>query len=1354
MKRIASLLSLPLIFCGLSTRISLAGNTIDPQAKADGTATVIVTVDDNASNDGSGYQLLLDPDCRLYEQLEIVFNSIILPDDKEAFYQEADFKIPAQAAPDCVSPVLFNGDADTLEIPAGHYDLIFLNPYEYEDACQIYAISAENNVFSSASFAAGLEYRFFLTRDDFGYLTVDVASPVDMQVTEMASPVSKAGLGSHETVSVRIRNTGTETVQAGKARLFLEVDESLVAEESLEEDIESQEELVFQFAQTADLSETGLHRIRIWSVCEGDILTANDTLDTEINNIPVLQSPFSEDFSSDSLWRTRWTIIDHNEDLFTWDWERDSLLCRNHKTGAAMLSFTMQASDDYLVTHPIAVPAGDNHFLIRYRAESRNYPERMAVLFGFDPDPAKMQVLDTLDQIVNENYYTYSYSFNLAQDSICHFGVHGISDADQLALLVDDFYVGPGIYQGTPDLILEEVILPPSGCELSEAAVQLQVSNMGDDRVKEIKAYYTLQGASDSVFQTFPVELGVGVRTILAFDSTFSVAEGNSCTILAGLLPAEREDSLRNNTGEASVRNLGSIESFPAMLDPHKQEIRSLHEGGWSLNNDTLQAESATIPLVSACLELEANSRYRINYEYMGGIMELWAIPDGYRIRYGKSLYTMEQWETAIVDSMVYETFFVPGECEIKTDETGGTYIFCIEAIDIPANLRFCNFKVSQVMPSDMRLADFSSGIANRYPADLVPGEHNMAASLRNRGTEAAQNAKTDIWCNGSYLASSPMVNIASDSTALLRFPVALKDLSVKTGDTLHLQASALIEQQEDAYPEDNTITQDIILTDTVMAWDNASAEHCISRYQIEPGYPICCAMPYSLPRKDTLSSLTTAWSRGFEREIVISILKWNPMQMTIEDTVYSFRTIRTPEPGFKTFDLPGIQLEAGDYLFAIDQPAAETFGLIGDGRRNGFTYVIEEGKIRRTSAYGYAVIRANFGEGSEAYSLDAAALSIISPADMQAYTNQQAIVVEVANLGSEGIKAVPVHCVVNGKELPVQEILLMPYSTEQLTFTADMSQADTKYEIAAYTALASDQNPANDTVRATLTSLPALDPYRMDFEYCPDFAISGFSPAWTSLDQDQSPTIGFQDVSYPGKEAAMGFMAFNPYETTPPMLGTEADVQYEQVRPIQGYKFGAAFCATSTMNDDWLVSPKLQMPAKGSQISFYTKGYSAVEDPEQFAILVSTGSNQVEDFEDIGLNLYTESEWTLHEIDLSKYDGREIHIAIRCITLDGFVFMIDDIQVKKPGTGIEDQIPAQAFCYPNPAHSILNIVSPVAEMEQIEVFDMQGKAFFRSHTNLKAFDFRLDVENYPEGLYLVRIQTTTGVQTLKVLIR
>ena len=233
-----------------------------------------------------------------------------------------------------------------------------------------------------------------------------------------------------------------------------------------------------------------------------------------------------------------------------------------------------------------------------------------------------------------------------------------------------------------------------------------------------------------------------------------------------------------------------------------------------------------------------------------------------------------------------------------------------------------------------------------------------------------------------------------------------------------------------------------------------------------------------------------------------------------------------------------------------------------------------------------------------------------------------------------------------------------------------------------------------------------------------------------------------------------MGFMAFNPYETTPPMLGTEADVQYEQVRPIQGYKFGAAFCATSTMNDDWLVSPKLQMPAKGSQISFYAKGYSAVEDPEQFAILVSTGSNQVEDFEDIGLNLYTESEWTLHEIDLSKYDGREIHIAIRCITLDGFVFMIDDIQVKKPGTGIEDQVPAQAFCYPNPAHSILNIVSPVAEMEQIEVFDMQGKAFFRSHANLKAFDFRLNVENYPEGLYLVRIQTTTGVQTLKVLIR
>lgn len=1341
----AGLITLPLL--------SMARNSQQPVLnKNEEKAQVIFKLGD-VSYDDSGYSLLLDTDCNTYNMLDVSINGIVLPSDMTSFHSMFEYTLPEGGSANCTSPVLKNGETDTLLVPEGRYDMLIINPSPYGEECLFYVPRVDYAAMNQISLKAGMTYEFHMYRDNFGYLLMDISRPYDMALQQLLSPVTSRGL-EEEDVCVRIANEGKQDIPSGSIKMTYSVNGNPIAPETIEEIIPAGKSIDYTFKTKALLKEAGTFEIKVWGDCLGDIISTNDTLTSSVTNQGAYELPFHDDFASDSFFRAAWKVIDHNQDMMTWEWESDTLMGYHYSKGAATLPFsTSQSSDDYLVSPAIRIPAGKANMTFYYRAASRNYPERLAILYGKSSDIDKMTPIDTIHDIRNENYQIYPFNFESGKDTIYYFAFHGLSDADLLGIYIDEFRVEQGEYAGEPDLALTRILLPPSGCEMAMADVALEISNVGNDNVTDFEAYYVLQGTTDTVRQRFSTLINVGSTKTVLFTETVSFPENMTKTLNAGITPLAKESILDNNKLSINRTHYTALSQFPVNLDPSRQQIRPAEENTWQRNYDTLVAVEQGADLISHCLKLDAGSRYRISYEYMGGEMILYPVPDAYEIRVGKAYTDREGWKTIKSDDNVYSTYFLKDECMFETDEEGGEYIFAVRATEIPSNLKFCRFTVSKVVDYDVRMETFLSGASNIYPMSQLGGDREATTIVRNRGNKKISNAQVKVSCEGNVLGVASIEGIEPDSSVWVVVP--FKSDMATSGNKVTWTAEVSINGMEDLNPSDNALSHTFTVSDSVMAWDGFTTEDQLStNYEILPSEPKRYGMPFSLSTIDTLTSVTIGWCNGFNRTLEFNIHPWDPETGTLGEKLYGTTIERGPQKSYATYPMPSVILPQGNYMFSISHETSNVMGLVGDMDKDGFVYELKDGKAVRNTSWGYAVIRANFNSQGVDRKYDVGLISITKPDEMGIFTQEEPIEVKLANMGSVAMEKVKVECFINNEKLDTKEIDLAAYENKTIGFTANLSAPETRYEIMVISNFEKDPVKGNDTLVKVVNSFAAINPYRMDFEHCEEFAISDFTPAWKSIDLDGVPTSGFQDINYPGKEEATGFMVFNPYMTNPPMCGPEAAVQYEKVIPVQGYQYGVSFSSSSVMNNDWLVSPKLKLPKANASMSFYVKSYSEIEGPEQYKVLVSETGDEPTDFQVLQAATSAAAEWEKVEVDLSGYAGKEVFLAIQCITLDGFVFMIDDIRVSDPNTsvGMESESHSGINIYPNPAHSQVYIYAGESGIRHLEIYSVNGQKVMDMETGSDQESILLDIHKLKPGLYIIRIQNRNGgYSTLKM---
>lgn len=223
--------------------------------------------------------------------------------------------------------------------------------------------------------------------------------------------------------------------------------------------------------------------------------------------------------------------------------------------------------------------------------------------------------------------------------------------------------------------------------------------------------------------------------------------------------------------------------------------------------------------------------------------------------------------------------------------------------------------------------------------------------------------------------------------------------------------------------------------------------------------------------------------------------------------------------------------------------------------------------------------------------------------------------------------------------------------------------------------------------------------------------------------------------------------MAFNPSKVNPSIT------DIEEFQTIEGEKYGIAFASVTAPNDDWLVSPKLRMPEEEAKMTFFVKSLSpAPELADSYRILVSTTGNNPEDFTAITETMEAAITWESKEIDLSEYNGKDIYIAIQCLSDNKKGLLVDDIRISRPGSsGIEDDATAGMTLYPNPTADILFIDGNGTQMTSAEIFNETGNLVY--HSNNATCQYRISVDQLEAGIYFVRIISENGTKVMKFIV-
>jgi PKD repeat protein len=183
-------------------------------------------------------------------------------------------------------------------------------------------------------------------------------------------------------------------------------------------------------------------------------------------------------------------------------------------------------------------------------------------------------------------------------------------------------------------------------------------------------------------------------------------------------------------------------------------------------------------------------------------------------------------------------------------------------------------------------------------------------------------------------------------------------------------------------------------------------------------------------------------------------------------------------------------------------------------------------------------------------------------------------------------------------------------------------------------------------------------------FETYANFTLD-FSP-WFVFDLDESDTYGFVDYDFPNDYDPMAFIVFNRDETHPPLSDDES------LKPHSGNKFAACFSATNPPNDDWIITPLIELGANG-EISFWVKSYTDVYGLERFRVGVSTSTPNPSNFTIISPGDYLEAiqeQWDYRSFSLADYAGQNVYVGIQCVSNDAFIFMLDDIEITSEPIG------------------------------------------------------------------------------------
>ena len=208
--------------------------------------------------------------------------------------------------------------------------------------------------------------------------------------------------------------------------------------------------------------------------------------------------------------------------------------------------------------------------------------------------------------------------------------------------------------------------------------------------------------------------------------------------------------------------------------------------------------------------------------------------------------------------------------------------------------------------------------------------------------------------------------------------------------------------------------------------------------------------------------------------------------------------------------------------------------------------------------------------------------------------------------------------------------------------------------ELPVVTDLTATQTDGNVGLAWSAPSLvPA--PFTDTFEDYESFSYENIGD-YTLYDGDGLTPCGIMNVKFPNMGTPMAFQVWEP-------LAEGVDVTIDLWAPRSGKKCLVAWTSLSQTeepyNDDWLISPALEVMESGQKLSFYAKRPVSDYGPETFEVLYSTTGTNINDFTLIKREVVNIGGWKEYTYELPA--GAR-HFAIRYVSSNKFAMLFDDL--------------------------------------------------------------------------------------------
>lgn len=679
---------------------------------------------------------------------------------------------------------------------------------------------------------------------------------------------------------------------------------------------------------------------------------------------------FYEDFATRNNFSVNWTVTDANGDDKTWEYINETS-SQDADGGVGLAKYLYErnnAADDYLTTRePVTLKAGTHCLSFYYRTSTTRNKESVEVLYGKSKEFAEMKVLTTLSEVSITQWEVSINDFNVEEAGDYYFSFHIISAKNQAGFWLDNIAIDEGGFQGTPDITLENLILPPSDCSLGSAPIGVTVKNIGTGPINGFSLYYEIDD-ENRVAQNFTDKIAIGGSLDVKFTTPVDFSGEDQAYNVKVVANCDNQSVTNNDTIKGRVVNLSP--TLPPFESVFKNAIDVLNwnpvtPDGWTWNSQSgCYKANTTSALSSRCIQLEPGE-YRILFSYnagdellIGGLKY-----DYFYVAYGKSGSDMAGWTKIKEFKANTQNTIDKKEVQFTVAEAGN-YVICFTSTEL-AYLEIFDIALSKIAEHDVKVESITAGITlpRIIPQYHINTAHQFKVSVVNNGKQIENDVKLEIKGNDEILASKTIPMLAVGEVKEETLDVNLTNAVSNKDEAFSFLALASIAQ--DDYPEDNSAGILTMVSDSTYAWDNP-ADFKFGVGGKSAG--IAFGTAFTILKEDVLTSISLGFtnipSQANDR-LTLNVYKIDTSDSSMGQPLVSKSVVRGEGGKEITYDLPELNVVPGKYMFEVKQESGNNMGLVCDLTADGLIAVGKNGFLNELPGYGYPYVRPNFSKNA-----------------------------------------------------------------------------------------------------------------------------------------------------------------------------------------------------------------------------------------------------------------------------------------------------------------------------------------------------------------------------------------------------